>query len=131
MAMVQSNEAAYLGLIRAWEEGGSERVCAKIRELFTDDTVWVQPGLPTATGADEAIAIVQTWGAAFSNYELEVRHVASAGDAVLVERFETFRKPDGSVYLALPVVGVAEFRNGRITAWREYYDSAEIPGLRS
>ena len=29
-------------------------------ELFTDATVWVQPGLPTATGPDEAIAIVQS-----------------------------------------------------------------------
>jgi limonene-1,2-epoxide hydrolase len=129
--MGTSNEEAYLGLIRSWEDGGSERVCAKIRELFTDDTVWVQPGLPTATGPDEAIAIVNTWGQAFANYELEVRHVASTDDAVLIERFETFRNPDGSVYLGLPVVGVAEFRDGKITTWREFYDSAAIPGLRS
>ena len=129
--MDKSDEAAYLDLIRSWEDGGSERVCAMIRELFTDDTVWVQPGLPTATGADEAIAIVKTWGQAFSNYELEVRHVASTDDAVLIERFETFRNADGSIYLGLPVVGVAEFRDGKITVWREYYDSAAIPGLRS
>ena len=31
---------------------------------------------------------------------------------------------DGSTFLALPVVGVAEFRDGKITEWREYYDSA-------
>jgi limonene-1,2-epoxide hydrolase len=130
--MNQSNEAAFLGLIRSWAEGGSERLHAKILELFTDETVWIQPGLPTATGADEAIAIVQTWGAAFSNYELDVRHVAATddGNAVLIERFETFRNPDGSVFLALPVVGVAEFRDGKITLWREYYDTALIPGLR-
>ena len=129
--MNERNEQAYLGLIRGWVDGGSEQVCAKIRELFTDATVWVQPGLPTATGADEAIAIVHTWGAAFANYELEVRHVASTGNAVLIERFETFRNDDGSVYLALPVVGVAEFVDDKIVHWREYYDSAEIPGLRS
>jgi limonene-1,2-epoxide hydrolase len=129
--MHETDEQAYLGLIRAWVDGGSERVCAKIRELFTDSTVWVQPGLPTAVGADEAVAIVHTWGAAFANYELEVRHVASAGHAVLIERYETFRNPDGSVFLGLPVVGVAEFAEGKITEWREFYDSAVIPGLRS
>ena len=48
---------------------------------------------------------------------------------VLAERFETFRHTDGSVYLALPVVGVAEFRDGKIAVWREYYDTAIVPGL--
>jgi limonene-1,2-epoxide hydrolase len=127
--MSESNQRAYLGLLRSWERGGVDEVCAQIRQLFTDTTVWVQPGLPTTTGADEAIAIVQTWGAGFASYEVEIRHVASAGDAVLAERFETFRHADGSIFLALPVVGVAEFRDGKITNWREYYDTAGVPGL--
>ena len=129
--MNESNEQAYLELLRSWERGGAAEVCSKIRDLFTDATVWVQPGLPTTTGPDDAIAIVQTWGAAFASYELEIRHVASTDDAVLVERFETFRHGDGSIFLALPVVGVAEFRDGKIINWREYYDSAAVPGLRN
>ena len=129
--MNESNEQAYLELLRSWERGGAAEVCSKIRDLFTDATVWVQPGLPTTTGPDDAIAIVQTWGAAFASYELDIRHVASTDDAVLVERFETFRHGDGSIFLALPVVGVAEFRDGKITNWREYYDSAAVPGLRN
>jgi len=127
--MNEGNERAFLRLVRSWERGGLDAVCAAIRELFTDTTVWVQPGLPTATGPDEAVAIVETWGAASVGYELEVRHVASTDDAVLVERVETFRGADGSVFLTLPVVGVAEFRDGKITVWREYYDSAVVPGL--
>ena len=75
--MNESNEEAYLALVRSWERGGAEEVCAKIRELFTDATVWVQPGLPTTTGPDEAIAIVQTWGGGFASYEVEIRDVAS------------------------------------------------------
>jgi limonene-1,2-epoxide hydrolase len=127
--MNESNEQAYLGLVRSWERGGAAEVCATIRELFTDATVWVQPGLPTTTGPDEAIAIVQSWGSGFASYEVEIRHVASTDTAVLVERFETFKNADGSIFLALPVVGVAEFRDGKITVWREYYDSAAVPGL--
>jgi len=79
--------------------------------------------------ADEAIAIVQSWGAAFATFELEIRHVASTDDSVLVERVDIFRRDDGSTFLALPVVGVAEFRDGKITEWREYYDTAAVPGL--
>ena len=44
-------------------------------------------------------------------------------------RVRTFKNPDGLIFLALPVVGVAEFRDGKITTWREYYDSAAVPGL--
>ena len=127
--MNDSNEQAYLGLLHAWEHGGADAMIEKIRELFTDDCVWVQPSLATTTGPNEAIAIVQSWGAAFSTFELEIRHVASTVDTVLVERVDVFKRDDGSTFLALPVVGVAEFRDGKITEWREYYDSAGVPGL--
>jgi limonene-1,2-epoxide hydrolase len=116
-------------LLHAWETGGADACIEKIRELFTDDCVWHQPSLATTTGPDEAIAIVQTWGAAFSTFELEIRHVASTENAVLVERVDIFKRDDGSTFLALPVVGIAEFRDGKITEWREYYDSAAVPGL--
>jgi limonene-1,2-epoxide hydrolase len=89
----------------------------------------VQPSLATTTGPDEAIKIVQSWGQAFSVFELEVKHVASTDDTVMVERVDVFKRDDGSTFLALPVVGVAEFANGKITEWREYYDSAAVPGL--
>jgi limonene-1,2-epoxide hydrolase len=127
--MSEAIEQAYLGLLHAWETGGADAMSEKIRELFTEDTVWVQPGLATTTGPDEAIKIVQSWGQAFAVFELDVRHVASTDDAVLVERVDIFKREDGSTFLALPVVGVAEFANGKITEWREYYDSAAVPGL--
>jgi limonene-1,2-epoxide hydrolase len=127
--MSETNEQLFLGLLHAWETGGADACIEKIRELFTDDCVWHQPSLATTTGPDEAIAIVQTWGAAFSTFELEIRNVASTENAVLVERVDIFTRDDGSTFLALPVVGVAEFRDGKITEWREYYDSAGVPGL--
>jgi limonene-1,2-epoxide hydrolase len=129
--MGEAIEQAYLGLLHAWEHGGADAMSAKIRELFTDDTVWVQPGLATTTGPDEAIAIVQSWGIAFATFELDIRHVVSTNDSVLVERVDVFRRDDGSTFLALPVVGVAEFRDGKISEWREYYDSAAVPGLNA
>ena len=64
--MSESNEQLFLGLLHAWETDGADGCIAQIRELFTDDCVWHQPSLATTTGPDEAIAIVQTWGAAFS-----------------------------------------------------------------
>ena len=39
------------------------------------------------------------------------------------------RRADGSVALALPVMSIAEFDNGKIMRWNEYYDTAVVPGL--
>ena len=102
-----------------------------IRELFTDDTVWVQPGLPTATGADEAIAIVKTWGQAFSNYELEVRHVASTTTRCSSNASRRSATRDGSSTSGCPSSAWRSSATGRSRSGREYYDSAAIPGLRS
>src|SRR5204863_8714414 len=83
-SMSESNEQLFLGLLHAWESGGADACSAKIRELFTDDCIWHQPSLATTKGPDEAIAIVQSWGSAFSTFELEIRNVASTETSVLV-----------------------------------------------
>ena len=75
--MRETNEQAFVRMLRSWEQGGIEQVCTMIRELFADDTLWIQPGLPTTTGADEAVALAQTWGKAVPRYELEILHVAT------------------------------------------------------
>ena len=51
---------------------------------------------------------------------IEIRHLAAAGSVVFTERLDHLRKPDHSG--ALPVVGVFEVRDGRIVAWRDYFD---------
>ena len=58
---------------------------------------------------------MKTWGKAFSTFELEILDVASAENTVLVERVDIFKRDNGSTFLALPVAGVAEFHDGKIT----------------
>ena len=36
---------------------------------------------------------------------------------------------DGSTPMSIKVVGVTEFRDGKITAWREYFDTAGLGQL--
>ncbi len=54
-------------------------------------------------------------------------HVAVADGVIFTERFDEVFGPDGSLVMALPVVGVTEMRDGKIHAWREYFDSARLP----
>lgn len=53
------------------------------------------------------------------NEFLTVRH-ATEGKRVFVERLDRHRLESG--WVELPVVGVFEVEDGKITVWREYFD---------
>jgi len=56
--------------------------------------------------------------------EFEILHLAVNGNVVLTERVDTFVRSAGSV--GLPVMGTFELADGRITAWRDYFDLAQV-----
>lgn len=52
--------------------------------------------------------------------EFEVLNLAVCGDVVLTERIDRV-VVDGRE-IALPIMGTLEVRDGRVAAWREYFD---------
>jgi limonene-1,2-epoxide hydrolase len=62
----------------------------------------------------------------FSSLAVEYRNVAAVGEVVFTERVDWMVRPDGSRAGPFPVVGVTEFRDGKISAWREYFDSRNL-----
>jgi len=63
---------------------------------------------------------------------LEVVSIVGDADTVIAERVEHFRNKTNAVEpFDLPVVGVFEIADGKIKAWRDYWDrSAAEPLLR-
>ena len=59
--------------------------------------------------------------------KMDIKHTASSGNMVMNERVETWVK--GSVKVELPVFGVFELKNGKITQWRDYFDSGTTKPL--
>jgi limonene-1,2-epoxide hydrolase len=58
---------------------------------------------------------------------LRVDNIAAAGNVVLTERTETFTHRTGAKPgFELPVMGVFEFRDGKITAWRDYFERTHL-----
>jgi len=123
-----SNEQTFLDLIATWEHG--PRIFnQRVRELFTHDCLWIQPGIPTTTGPDEAIALadgMQTMG--ISGIRVIVLAVASSadGNTVFTERIDEIVGPEGTLIGSVPVAGVTQFRDGKICSWREYFDTAAL-----
>ncbi len=56
--------------------------------------------------------------------ELVVIRAAADGPVVFTERLDRHRLAGG--WVELPVTGVWEIHDGRITVWREYFDAATL-----
>jgi limonene-1,2-epoxide hydrolase len=58
---------------------------------------------------------------------LRVENIAAAGNVVLTERTEIFKHRAGvKPGFELPVMGTFEFRDGKISAWRDYFERSHL-----
>ena len=98
---------------------------AAVREHFTDDCVWEQSGFPTTTGPSQAADLLADLVTSIGMTRIDVAylHVACSDDVVFTERLDWLVQADGTRLGPGRVISVAEFRDGRIAAWREYFDS--------
>ena len=121
--MAGTNEDVIRAVLKSWSEG-ADAAKATTRTYFAEGCVWEQTGFPTTTGPDEAAELFNAMGAmGFVGVDIDFRTVVAAGDVVCTERVDWLVRSDGSRVGPLPIVGVTEFRDGKITAWREYFDS--------
>jgi limonene-1,2-epoxide hydrolase len=96
---------------------------AAIRRWFTPKTVWVNEGVSTTTGVEEAIAFIERRRSPeVAAVHFEMLAIAADGNRVLTERLDRFVRADGSEFAALKVMGIFEVDGDCIVAWRDYFD---------
>lgn len=97
-----------------------------LRPLLTDDAVYQNVGKPACVGSAAIIEDLASQFAAFpDSYEYRVRNLAVNGDVVLTERLDMIRNAEGAL-CGVPVMGAFEVRDGKITRWTDYWDSALV-----
>ena len=97
---------------------------AELAAFFTDDAVYHNIPLTPVTGR-EAIAkniasFIRPGAPGIESIEFRVINIAANGPVVMTERVDVFKLPDKS--FELPVMGTFEVRDGKIKAWRDYFD---------
>jgi limonene-1,2-epoxide hydrolase len=104
----------------AWERLDKEAIL----DAFTDDAVYHNMPMAPATGK-EAIGqlITMILGQAADGVRFEIKHIVADGEVVLTERVDTFTL--GEKKIKLDVMGTFELRDGKIAAWRDYFDLAQ------
>ncbi|MGH3579503.1 MAG: limonene-1,2-epoxide hydrolase family protein [Mycobacterium sp.] len=100
-----------------------------LRPFFADDVVYHNMPMDPAVGIDAAVAFIDGFFAMCDSMVIETLNLAVRGNLVLTERVDTFTV--GSTEAALPVMGTFEVRDGRIIAWRDYFDLAQITKMLS
>ena len=105
----------------AWSD---DRPASDLAAFFTDDAVYHNIPLAPVKGR-EAIAnniatFIRPGPPSIESIELRVINIAANGPVVMTERVDVFKLPDKS--FALPVMGTFEVSDGKIKAWRDYFD---------
>ncbi len=104
----------------AWER--LDRVA--ILDSFTDDAVYHNMPMQPAVGKPAiGVLLDMILGQAADGVVFDIKHIVADGDVVLTERVDTFTTGDKKI--ALDVMGVFELRDGKIAAWRDYFDMAQ------
>jgi limonene-1,2-epoxide hydrolase len=89
---------------------------------FAADAVYHNMPIAPVRGHAEIRGVLEKFVPPASKIEFEILAVAVRGDVVFTERVDRFTV--GGKEMALPVAGVFEVRDGKIAAWRDYFDMA-------
>ena len=111
------NDAIVTEFCNAWNRADADAIVA----AFTDDAVYHNIPMEPIVGREAIDAVVRRFLAG-GNVRFDTLHQTAGGDIVMNERVDTIER-DGST-VALPVMGVFELRDGKIAAWRDYFDLA-------
>ena len=114
-------------VVRDFCAAASTRDAAVLRAFFSDDVVYHNIPMEPAEGIDATMAVIDMFLGMCDALEFEVHHLASDGTTVLTERTDIFTIKGKSA--PLPVMGAFQVVDGKITAWRDYFDMAQVTAL--
>lgn len=103
--------------MRAWERRDAEFIA----DCFTEDSVYHSIPLSPIVGR----AAIAEWVRGFAGVppgRLDVHHQVASETVVMNERTDSITLNGRAV--VLPICGVFDMQDGRIRAWREYFDLA-------
>ena len=93
---------------------------------FTEDAIWWNSPWPPVKGRDAIRETLRRGAERMTALPWEIRHIAADGEVVLTERVDNFLVR--GTRIRVPCMGIFELRNGKIAAWRDYWDLKQFEG---
>ena len=114
-------------VVRDFCAAASTRDPEVLRAYFSEDVVYHNIPMEPAEGIEATMAVIDMFLGMCDSLEFEVHHLASDGTTVLTERTDIFTIKGKSA--PLPVMGAFHVVDGKITAWRDYFDMAQVTAM--
>ena len=93
-------------------------------QYVADDCVYVNGPTGTMHGPAGVRAVLEPFFAPVLENVFAIKRQVASGATVFIERLDRHRLPNG--WVELPVTGVFEVHDGRISVWNEYFDLATL-----
>jgi limonene-1,2-epoxide hydrolase len=87
---------------------------------FTEDAIWWNAPWQPVQGRDAIRETLRRGAERMQALPWEIRNIAAGKDVVLTERVDHFMVR--GVRVSVPCMGIFELRDGKIAAWRDYWD---------
>ena len=113
--------------VRSFCAALSRRDPEELAHCFSDDAVYHNVPLEPSNGRDAIRLALAEQCEMFAAIEFRVLQIAAVGTTVLTERLDVVRL--GDHVAEIPVMGVFETAGDCITAWRDYFDVAQVGRL--
>lgn len=113
---LETVESFMAAFIAAWETGDAAAPGA----FFAEDAVYHNGPMEPVKGREAIETTLAEFMAMGGRVDVDVPHILADESIVMTERIDHFIRPEGTV--SLPVMGIFEVREGRIIAWRDYFD---------
>jgi limonene-1,2-epoxide hydrolase len=108
-------EETIRSFMAAFSSASAKRDAARVASFFSDDAIHHNIPMDPVQGREAIAATIAGFMTMDGEVKVDISHIVASGPVVMVERVE-------------PVVGVFEVHDGKITAWRDYFDSAQLAG---
>lgn len=112
-------------LVREFCDAWSKRDPDLLTDYFTEDGVYHNMPMQPLEGRDAIRGFLTGFLAGVESAEFQILHIAAAGNVVHTERVDVFHLKGGKEG-AFPVAGIFEISDGKIAAWRDYFDMAQV-----
>jgi limonene-1,2-epoxide hydrolase len=119
-SFMSNDQSVVLELINAFNTMDLDGVVA----CFADGAVYHNIPMEAVTGPEAIRGVLQGFMASSSEVQWDLLHIVGDAGVVLTERVDKFKIND--TWVALPVMGTFEVTDGKITAWRDYFDLGQF-----
>jgi len=116
-------------IIKAFIDSWSSKDIDKIMDFFTDDAIYINvPMRPHNIGKKAIRKFTKRFFLVANEVEFIIHHQVENSNGIVMNERTDYLSFNGK-QIELPVMGIFELSDGKIKAWRDYFDMEKLKGI--